>query len=137
MGTRVALVVLLAFAAAAADRAAQDCEACGLLIWRMQTIIAEKAASLEDVKAAKEKAADREWRERMDAEGEKLDRERRELLSRKQALEADFEARMMEAEKKTEEKVLAAEAMQSAALAEKQKVYPGMGSSWVGKIYGV
>ena len=35
----------------------EDCEACGLLIWRMQTIVAAKAAALESKKKATEKRA--------------------------------------------------------------------------------
>ena len=40
-----------------ADRVDEDCEACGLLVWRMQTIISEKQKELESLKAAKNKRA--------------------------------------------------------------------------------
>ena len=49
------LVALHHTQSVAADRQLEDCEACGLLVWRMQTIVAKKAAALEDVKRAKEK----------------------------------------------------------------------------------
>lgn len=39
------------------DRADEDCEACGLVFWRMQTIVAEKEKALSSIKAAKEKRA--------------------------------------------------------------------------------
>ena len=43
--------------ATTADRVSQDCKACGLLVWRMQTVIAAKAARLQDLKKAKEARA--------------------------------------------------------------------------------
>lgn len=54
--TRFAIVLAVA-GLASADRAAEECEACGLLVWRMQTIVAAKAAKLDKVKKAKEKRA--------------------------------------------------------------------------------
>ena len=42
---------------ALADRFDEDCEACGLLAWRMQTIVAQKQSQLEHLKQAKEKRA--------------------------------------------------------------------------------
>jgi hypothetical protein len=53
----IALVVLHHTQLVAADRRLEDCEACGLLIWRMQTIVAKKAVALENLKKAKEKRA--------------------------------------------------------------------------------
>jgi len=51
------LSLLLLLPLATADRLDEDCEACGVLVWRMQTIVAHKAKQLEDVKKAKEKRA--------------------------------------------------------------------------------
>ncbi len=42
---------------AVADRAAEDCEACGLAVWRMQTFAAQKQSELEVLKQAKERRA--------------------------------------------------------------------------------
>ena len=44
-------------ARAAADRLAEDCEACGLVVWRMQTIVGQKQSELDALKKAKEKRA--------------------------------------------------------------------------------
>ena len=53
------LVVATTVPTCHADRLAEDCEACGVVVWRMQTIVARKQAALEDVKRAKEKRAKR------------------------------------------------------------------------------
>lgn len=53
---RIAAFALL-LGCTAADRAAEDCEACGLVVWRMQTLVAKKSGELESLKKAKEKRA--------------------------------------------------------------------------------
>ena len=57
LATLTIVIASLLSAANAFDRADEDCEACGLVYWRMQTIVAEKEAALGAVKAAKEKRA--------------------------------------------------------------------------------
>lgn len=57
---RALLLLALALAAlAGASREEEDCEACGLLVWRMQTIAAAKQKELEALKAAKKKRSDK------------------------------------------------------------------------------
>ena len=51
------LLVLLAAHANAGDRLAEDCEACGLVAWRLETIVATKRAELEGLRAATEARA--------------------------------------------------------------------------------
>ena len=52
-----ALAALTLMSGSGANRAAQDCEACGLVVWRMQMIVAARAKELVDIRAAKEKRA--------------------------------------------------------------------------------
>jgi hypothetical protein len=55
--TLYVIASVLLTAAAAFDRIDEECEACGLVFWRMQAIVAEKEESLADIKRAKEKRA--------------------------------------------------------------------------------
>ena len=55
--SRPALLILLAAHANADDRLAEDCEACGLVAWRLETIVATKRAELEGLRAATEARA--------------------------------------------------------------------------------
>ena len=51
------LLATIGLAVAGADRQDETCEACGLLVWRMQSIVATKQQQLEGLKATKEKRA--------------------------------------------------------------------------------
>ena len=50
-------MAVMALVIASVNSADEDCEACGLLVWRMQTIVAARASALESMKRAKEKRA--------------------------------------------------------------------------------
>jgi hypothetical protein len=51
------LLLLLCLHSTHADRLDEDCEACGLIVWRMQAIIAAKQEELDGHKQAKDKRA--------------------------------------------------------------------------------
>ena len=51
------MMLLALLAAPLGQTNLQDCEACGLLVWRMQVIAMSKANSLQHVKRASEKRA--------------------------------------------------------------------------------
>jgi hypothetical protein len=53
----VCLATLTYPQACSANRRLEDCEACGLIVWRMQAIVAAKEMELESLKKAKEKRA--------------------------------------------------------------------------------
>lgn len=62
MRVACAVVALCTLASAAKPttpkrRIAEECEACGLIVWRMQTIVSKKQEELKPTKKAKEKAA--------------------------------------------------------------------------------
>ena len=51
------LLLMIIACGAALSRVDEECEACGLIVWRMQTIVSAKQLQLEGVKSAKEKRA--------------------------------------------------------------------------------
>lgn len=58
-GIVLSLLLSVKQSSVAADRVTEECEACGLLVWRMQTIVAQIAKALESTKRAKEKRAEK------------------------------------------------------------------------------
>ena len=58
MNNKAVLVICaLATPSAVAQTNLQDCEACGLLVWRLQVIAAKTVSNLQHVKRASEKKA--------------------------------------------------------------------------------